>query len=317
MAAPRGYSGAYTNDLRFVVHNLASRLAPDVPLLLVGFSLGANLVTKYLGEEGLSGTLPNCVVGGASLGNPLQIHSKDNMHFPFKQLIGQGVKLYLLKNMKAFSSGIAYPEIKRAMKSALVATTIDQVDAAVAPIVIRNDPHYPFASRIGYKNAEEYWADASSYRFIKHISVPLLQIIAGDDKVVYHSFQQKLTHSILNPNIMSVETKCGGHLGWQESPPPSNISAEGGFGGGPSWASRATADFIDAILETRHARHSTTTTTSTTAPPLHSSAATSFHTWEQPPPPSPSPLDTATPRFQQQSILKKQAVPIPILQSRL
>lgn len=301
LAAPRGYSGAYTNDLRSVVHHIESRLAPGVPLLLVGFSLGANLITKYLGEEGLSGTLPSCVAGGASLGNPLEIHSKKNVHFPFSQLIGQGVKLYLIEHWRVFKEGFAqYPEQNRQIKQALMSVTVDQFDAAVAPIILRNDPYYPFTSRIGYKDVEEFWQDACSYRFIKHISVPLLQIIAGDDKLVYHSFQQKLTHSIRNPNVISVETQCGGHLGWQESPPPSKAPAEDGFGGGPSWASRATADFIDAILETR--KQTPTATTAAITSNRARQSKVSIETWEQPPPVSSFPST------------KK---PIPILRSRL
>ena len=286
LAAPRGFSGAYTNDIRCVVHKLASRLAPGVPLFLVGFSLGANLVTKYLGEEGLNGTLPKCVMGGAALGNPLHIHSKNNLSLFFNCLIGQGVKLHLLENWKVWNDALVYPEIKRAMMTAIMATTVDQVDAAVAPVIIRNEPWYPYANKIGYENVEEFYADASSYRFIKHVSVPLLQIIAGDDKVVYHTFQQKLNYSISNPHVISVETNCGGHLGWQESPPPSNIAAEDRYGGGPSWASRATADFIDAILKTNDKVHSPPASTTVTSPrPFVKEESKTFQVWERPPPP--------------------------------
>ena len=286
LAAPRGYSGAYTNDIRFVVHKLASRLAPGVPLFLVGFSLGANLVTKFLGEEGLNGTLPSCVMGGASLGNPLHIHSRNNLHFPYQHLIGVGVKLHILENWRVWKDALVYPEIKRAMMTALMATTVDQIDEAIAPVLIRNQPYYPYQNSIGYESVEEFYADASSYRFIQHVSVPLLQIIAGDDKVVYHTFQKKLPHSILNPNVMCVETKCGGHLGWQESPPPSNVAAENRFGGGPSWASRATADFIDAILETNNNQRCLVRAVATCTAKMQSEqpqrTGRAFEAWEQP-----------------------------------
>lgn len=248
LSTPRAYTGAYTGDLRSVIHRIQGRLASDeVPLFLVGHSLGANLVTKYLGEEGLSGTLPRCIAGGASLANPLEIHSKKNTVTPWKQLMAWGVKMNTLAHWRTWKTTLAYPEIRRARWAVLMATTIDQVDDAIAPIAIRNDPYYPFAVGFGYKSTEELYDDCSSYRFIKHVSVPLLQIIAGDDPVVYKSFQRKLTHSVLNPNVMSVETKCGGHLGWQESPPPGNSTDSDR----PSWAGRATADFIDAILDIR------------------------------------------------------------------
>jgi predicted alpha/beta-fold hydrolase len=48
-------------------------MADGVPMFLVGNSLGANVVTKYLGEDSMAGILPACVAGGISLGNPLMV----------------------------------------------------------------------------------------------------------------------------------------------------------------------------------------------------------------------------------------------------
>ena len=44
-------SGGYTDDLRCALAFL-SHLAPQAPLYGIGFSLGANVLAKYLGEEG-------------------------------------------------------------------------------------------------------------------------------------------------------------------------------------------------------------------------------------------------------------------------
>lgn len=50
MTTPRGYNGSYTGDLRNFVHHISGRLGEDVPVFLVGNSLGANIMAKYLGE---------------------------------------------------------------------------------------------------------------------------------------------------------------------------------------------------------------------------------------------------------------------------
>nr|GEW62320.1 embryogenesis-associated protein EMB8-like [Tanacetum cinerariifolium] len=42
------YTGGWTNDLRKVVEHIRSQ-SPDVPLFVVGTSLGANMMVKYLG----------------------------------------------------------------------------------------------------------------------------------------------------------------------------------------------------------------------------------------------------------------------------
>lgn len=45
------YSGGYTDDLRRALLYLSNKY-PRAKLLGVGFSLGANVMTRYLGEEG-------------------------------------------------------------------------------------------------------------------------------------------------------------------------------------------------------------------------------------------------------------------------
>jgi len=228
-------SGCFHND----IYNVLT--IPEY--FQVGNSLSANIVTKYLGEEGLSGTLPKCVAGGAALGNPLVMHV-NNLSFPWKEILALGIKKDLLLNWKYFRHMMTVPSFRSSIFQTLKARDIGHVDEGLAPIFIRNESVYPFAVRIGFKDAHDYWANSESFKFIKHINVPCLQIVASDDVICYKSFQKKLCHCIQNPFVMCVETKCGGHLGWQESPPDSNA-----FGVGPSWADRATADFFGAILK--------------------------------------------------------------------
>lgn len=44
------YSASFTEDLRCVINHVASKY-PGVPLLAAGWSLGANILCRYLGEE--------------------------------------------------------------------------------------------------------------------------------------------------------------------------------------------------------------------------------------------------------------------------
>jgi predicted alpha/beta-fold hydrolase len=247
VTTPRGYTGAYTGDIRGVVQSISARLEEDVSLFLVGNSLGGNLVTKYLGEEGLSGTLPKCVAGGISLGNPLHIHSR-NISFPWGHMLSLGARKGVLQNLRSFLPMMKSSEqFRNATGKALFASTIGEFDEAMAPIFIRNEQTYPFSVKIGYEDGEGYWHDASSYRVIRHVPVPLLLLTSQDDFLVYKGSTGKMSYSVSNPNVMVVKTKCGGHLGWHESPPDTgNV-----FGFGTSWADTATADFIEAVLYSR------------------------------------------------------------------
>nr|GEX89415.1 embryogenesis-associated protein EMB8-like [Tanacetum cinerariifolium] len=59
------YTGGRTEDLREVVNHLHST-QPEAPLLVIGTSLGANILVKYLGEDGTNAP----IVGAASISNP-------------------------------------------------------------------------------------------------------------------------------------------------------------------------------------------------------------------------------------------------------
>ena len=256
---PRGYNAGFTGDLRGVVQQLEHRLKKKSmsssseeedyvggPIFILGYSLGANVVTKYLGEESLHGTLPKCIGGGAAMGNPLHIHS-GTIRFPWNIILGAGVKRSLLQNIQSFKSHND-PGFQHAMKKAMLAPTIGKLDDAAAPYLARNDPYPPYTHRIGFKDGEEYWWDSSSHRYVAHVSVPLLKISAQDDFLVFGQFRKKLNYCMENPNVIVVKTKCGGHLGWQESPPPSKNGDKKGSG---SWSDVAVADFIEALLQVR------------------------------------------------------------------
>ena len=246
LTSPRGYNGAYTGDIRCVVQRISGRLKKadsKVPVFLVGNSLSASLVTKYLGEEGLSETLPECVAGGAALGTPLSMKSS-NMDILFSPILALGAKKTILQHWASIRQ-MTSPFHQSCIRKALLAVTLADFDIALAPIFQRNDPIYPFAWRIGFKNGPAYWNNASSYRLIRFIPVPMLQLVASDDFLVYNPFKNKIAYCLANPNVMIVETKCGGHLGWHESPPEGN-----GYGIGKSWADVATTDFIEAVFQT-------------------------------------------------------------------
>lgn len=44
--SPHIYSGGYTDDLRIAIAHIQKRLAPNTPLVAIGFSLGANVLVK-------------------------------------------------------------------------------------------------------------------------------------------------------------------------------------------------------------------------------------------------------------------------------
>ena len=272
MNTPRSYTASYTGDIRSLVRQLVARMpTTDVPLFLVGNSLGALLITKYLGEEGLAGTLPPNVAGGISLGNPYRFRA-DRIPWLPGSVMGVGRKIDYFRQRKAMGT------VTTATTNGIGGkVTLASLDRVLAPTMVRNSLHPPFQTKIGYGHArngvvandsgsvnrnnigsigqfsdsemaaaaDEYWADSGCFRQGRHVSVPLLQVDARDDQVCFPNARSLLSYSLQNPNVMVVQTRAGGHLGWWHQPPSSRWPAP------RSWATDATADFIRAVLETR------------------------------------------------------------------
>lgn len=48
---PQMYSGGYTDDLRVALAHIQKRLAPNTPLVGIGFSLGSNILVKVFKKK--------------------------------------------------------------------------------------------------------------------------------------------------------------------------------------------------------------------------------------------------------------------------
>lgn len=176
-------------------------------------------------------------------GNPLHIHGQ-NIHFPLNVLLNTGVKKILIKNWTAFHNMTKCIHFKKAIKNLLLSKTIGEFDDIISPYMVRNDPQYPFNTKIGFQNGEDYWHDSSSRRYIQHVSVPLMILSSQDDFLIGDSSLRSIGQCLCNPFVLVVKTKCGGHLGWYEAPPSGN------FGIGKSWADTAMSDFFTSVMKT-------------------------------------------------------------------
>jgi len=83
LTTPRAYCAADTSDLATVVNYIHQR-NPRSPLVAVGFSMGANILTKYLGEYGSS----TSILAAVSLANPLDLVESS-------KLLNSGISNYL------------------------------------------------------------------------------------------------------------------------------------------------------------------------------------------------------------------------------
>ncbi|GAN07853.1 AB-hydrolase YheT [Mucor ambiguus] len=198
---PQMYSGGYTDDLRVVLAHIQKRLPPNTPLVGIGFSLGSNILVKYLGEEGEKTPLK----AGVSVANPFDFRmSMDKLN---ESYVGRKIYSATMANNLKNAFGKHLDTLAKGGKinpeEVMAAKTIREFDDACT------------RKMFDYTTVNNYYRDASSCRFIEHVKVPLLCLNALDDPIAAAEcipYDEIKT----NPNVVLATTDYGGHLGWFE-----------------------------------------------------------------------------------------------------
>ncbi|TQS31831.1 hypothetical protein Golomagni_07875, partial [Golovinomyces magnicellulatus] len=195
------YNARATWDIRQTVKWLRKTF-PNRPLFGLGFSLGANMLTNYCGEEGDS-----CELKGAiACSNPfnLDVTSKMMQSSFFSREVYLRVMGMALKELAKTHEKELREMSNIDMDSLENCTYVHEFDRAVqCPIW-------------GYPTETAYYRDASSVDAILAIKIPFLAIHATDDPIAlkdalpYQEFRQ-------NPNTVLITTSLGGHLCWFET----------------------------------------------------------------------------------------------------
>src|SRR6266403_4371654 len=83
LTSPQIHSSCHTDDIRQAVLYISYRY-PRAPLLGLGFSLGANILTRYVAEEGEECRLISaCALACVSLSSYSKIGSSKNLFYPW------------------------------------------------------------------------------------------------------------------------------------------------------------------------------------------------------------------------------------------
>jgi predicted alpha/beta-fold hydrolase len=190
---PRRYHAGETNDIRFFVERLRTG-GHDGPMMAAGYSLGGNVLLKYLGEDGVSTPLD----AAAAVSVPLNLHnSADALTHGFSKIYQH----YLLRRMKSavrrkFDRYTAAFDWHRAMNAK---TFADFDDAVTAPL------H-------GFSGKDEYYDRCSSTGYLQRIQRPTLIINSLDDPFMTPDiipFEEQLSDCV----TLEV-SEHGGHVGF-------------------------------------------------------------------------------------------------------
>lgn len=191
------YSASFTEDLRQVVNHVKTR-HPSSRLYAVGWSLGANILVRYLGEESR-----NCALSGAvSLCNPFNLVLADeNFHKGFNNIYDKALARSLTKIFKKHA--LLFEEMGGDFNIQLAANakSVRDFDEGLTRV------------SFGFKSVDDYYSKSSSSDSIKYVSRPLLCIQAANDPI---AIAQGIPRDDIkeNPNCLLIVTPKGGHLGW-------------------------------------------------------------------------------------------------------
>lgn len=196
----------------------------------------------YLGEENGAGTLPTRISGAVSLGNPFKISKTKRS--PGSYVIAKGIQKYYFENRRQFLQ-MTDTHFQTAHKKVMYSILQIPKDGVLLPHLIHNEPTYPFLPTIGYDIMDQFYNDACSYRQLPNIKISFLILAAQDDFVIRKSNTDVMNYALKNPNVIWVESKTGGHLGW--------------FTGEGIWSDWAICDFVKILLNIKVERLSVVT----------------------------------------------------------
>ena len=194
----RSYHSGETGDLDQVVRRLVAR-EPGRPLLLAGVSLGANVLLKWLGEQGASA--PPEVARAAAISTPFDLAEGSRfLERGFSRAYGAHF-LRTLK-VKAREKNARFPGRLR-WDDVVAARTLWEFDDAVT------------APAHGFRDAEDYYARSSSIDFLKAIRVPTLLLSAVDDPFLPPAVLERVRGIAKgNPALTAEFSEHGGHVGF-------------------------------------------------------------------------------------------------------
>ncbi|NCN09806.1 MAG: alpha/beta fold hydrolase [Leptospira sp.] len=216
--ASRPYNAGMSEDVEAVLQFMEKKFSKN--LIVSGFSLSANLVLKYFGE-----TRRHIAKYFSAVSPPLDLKKSCEFIDSSKAKFYRNHFLDTLH--KKVKSGIYRMPPEMELRASKAKSFFDFDDFVTAPLS-------------GYKDVLDYYNKCSSIQFIPKIHNEGIVIHAEDDPVVpvkiWHEVQW---HKI--PNIKSVLTKKGGHVGFLTDSSPQIPEGR--------WLSRILLDYFDSKIK--------------------------------------------------------------------
>ena len=198
----RGYHSGASDDLAETVRHLRAQ-RPLTPLYVVGYSLGGNVLLKYLGETGGDSQ----VQGAVAVSVPFRLDQcADRLGLGFSRIY----QAHFMNQMVAYVKTKQRLFAHKGMADRL--STLDQLGTLDGMRTFWDFDGRITAPLHGFSDAQDYYTHSSSRYFLGRIATPTLIIQAADDPFVFrHSLPEPAE---LSPHIEFELHTHGGHVGF-------------------------------------------------------------------------------------------------------
>lgn len=193
----RFYHSGATDDLNTVVNYIAKKKYEEI--FIIGFSLGGNLVLKYLGEKKFK--IPENISRAAAFSVPVDLRNSSDELAKRKNWIY--TKRFLLKLHKKVTA-----------KKELMPDKIDDFHFLGIRNLIDFDEYYT-APIHGFKDADDYYAKNSSIQWLNEISIPTLLVNARNDPFLGTACYPE-NIAMKSEFLQLLTPKFGGHVGFYQ-----------------------------------------------------------------------------------------------------
>ncbi|KAF1936781.1 AB-hydrolase YheT [Clathrospora elynae] len=215
ITTPQLFNARATWDMRQTIKHL-QELFPNRPLYGVGFSLGANILTNYCGEEG-----EKCVLKAAvSCSNPWNL-----------EICNTALQsTYLGREVYSRTMGTNLMRLFTQHRDQIVKNKGLDEDKVRASVYLHEFDRHVQCPTWGYPTEGAYYRDSESVDALLAVRIPFLGINAEDDPISSRAgipYQEFLC----NPHALLCTTNWGGHLGSFQL-------------GGGRWFATATSSFL-------------------------------------------------------------------------
>lgn len=190
------YNAGASTDFAAVLEQLEGRW-PDLVapgMVGIGYSLGANILLKYMGETGGAARLAACV----AVSPPIDLSVTSAYFLRRRNAIYHRWLLARIKAQTVAAGARVTPAERRAVAAARNIWQFD--DKFVAP-------------RFGYEGAEDYYARCSASRYLSAIERPTAVIHAADDPWIPSAIFRRFDWATAGAVTLEL-VPGGGHVGF-------------------------------------------------------------------------------------------------------